>query len=97
MLVDRLGTRRDFSVYIFIWSCAAMVHATGKWSLAACGFMLGSGNDVSLYLTAKVTPGCELTPPMVTCSGTLGPGVTPAGTWALICNAPEIKPGAAPT
>jgi hypothetical protein len=31
-LHEPLGTRRGFSVYIFIWSCAAMVHATGKWS-----------------------------------------------------------------
>ena len=49
------------------------------------------------YCTARVTPVCALTPPIVTVSGTLGPGVTPAGTWALIWSAPEIKPGAAPT
>ncbi|HTS31835.1 MAG TPA: MFS transporter, partial [Bryobacteraceae bacterium] len=42
-VVDRLGTRRGFSVFILVWSCAAMLHglATGKWSLAACRFLLG--------------------------------------------------------
>ena len=35
-LVDRLGTRRGFAVFIFTWSIAAMGHAlaTGKRSLA---------------------------------------------------------------
>ena len=44
-IVDRLGTRRGFSVFIFVWSCAAMLHgfATGKWSLAGCRALLGLG------------------------------------------------------
>jgi ACS family hexuronate transporter-like MFS transporter len=44
-VVDRLGTRRGFSLFIFIWSCAAMLHgfAVGKWSLAGCRFLLGLG------------------------------------------------------
>jgi hypothetical protein len=53
--------------------------------------------EASGYFTARVTPVCALTPPMVTASGTLGPGETPSGTCALICNAPAIRPGAAPT
>src|SRR5919205_2772720 len=44
-LVDRLGTRAGFSVFIFIWSIAAMLHglARGKWSPAAYSFLLGLG------------------------------------------------------
>src|ERR1700734_2505518 len=29
--------------------------------------------------------------------GTVGPGVSPAGTCALICRTPETRPGAAPS
>ena len=44
-IVDRLGTRRGFAAFVFVWSCAAMLHgfATGKWSLAACRALLGLG------------------------------------------------------
>jgi ACS family hexuronate transporter-like MFS transporter len=42
-IVDRLGTRRGFAVFIFGWSIAGMLHAAavGKWSLGACRFLLG--------------------------------------------------------
>jgi len=42
-VVDRLGTRRGFMVFIAGWSAAQMLHAfsVGKWSLAACRFLLG--------------------------------------------------------
>src|SRR5713226_5282983 len=39
-LVDRLGTRAGFAVFIFTWSIAAMLHglARGKWSLGGARF-----------------------------------------------------------
>jgi ACS family hexuronate transporter-like MFS transporter len=42
-IVDRLGTKRGFAVFIFGWSVAQLLHAftTGKWSLGACRFLLG--------------------------------------------------------
>jgi ACS family hexuronate transporter-like MFS transporter len=54
-LVDRLGTRIGFSVFIFTWSVAAMLHglARGKWSLAACRFLLGLGEPGNWPAAAK--------------------------------------------
>jgi len=54
-VVDRLGTRRGFSVFILVWSCAAMLHglATGKWSLAACRFLLGLAEPGNWPAAAK--------------------------------------------
>jgi ACS family hexuronate transporter-like MFS transporter len=54
-VVDRLGTRRGFSVFIFVWSAAAMLHgfATGKWSLAAFRFMLGLAEPGNWPAAAK--------------------------------------------
>jgi ACS family hexuronate transporter-like MFS transporter len=42
-IVDRLGTKRGFAVFIGGWSVAQMLHGfiTGKWSLGACRFLLG--------------------------------------------------------
>ena len=42
-LVDRLGTRRGFALFIGSWSIAAMLHGLirGTWSLAAARFLLG--------------------------------------------------------
>jgi MFS transporter, ACS family, hexuronate transporter len=42
-IVDRLGTKRGFSVFILGWSIAQMLHAAaaGKWSLGGARFMLG--------------------------------------------------------
>jgi ACS family hexuronate transporter-like MFS transporter len=42
-IVDRLGTRRGFAVFISGWSIAQMLHwfAQGKWSLAGFRFLLG--------------------------------------------------------
>src|SRR5690348_1901299 len=42
-LVDRLGTRRGFVLFMSGWSIAQMLHglAVGKWSLGACRFLLG--------------------------------------------------------
>jgi ACS family hexuronate transporter-like MFS transporter len=54
-VVDRLGTRRGFSVFIVVWSAAAMLHgfATGKWSLAAFRFMLGLAEPGNWPAAAK--------------------------------------------
>jgi len=54
-LVDRLGTRVGFAVFIFTWSTAAMLHAAarGKWSLAACRFLLGLGEPGNWPAAAK--------------------------------------------
>src|SRR5437867_5140891 len=54
-LVDRLGTRVGFAVFIFTWSVAAMLHglARGKWSLGACRFLLGLGEPGNWPAAAK--------------------------------------------
>src|SRR6202140_4170817 len=54
-LVDRLGTRRGFAVFISFWSIAAMLHALvcGKWSLAAVRFLLGLGEPGNWPAAAK--------------------------------------------
>jgi MFS transporter, ACS family, aldohexuronate transporter len=42
-IIDRLGTRRGFAVFITGWSIAQLLHgfAIGKWSLASYRFLLG--------------------------------------------------------
>ena len=42
-IVDRLGTRRGFALFMFGWSGAQMLHGAvaGKWSLAGSRFLLG--------------------------------------------------------
>ena len=42
-IVDRLGTRRGFAVFVFGWSLAQLMHAfaIGKWTLGAFRFLLG--------------------------------------------------------
>jgi ACS family hexuronate transporter-like MFS transporter len=42
-LIDRLGTKRGFAVFIAGWSISQILHAftVGKWSLGACRFALG--------------------------------------------------------
>ena len=42
-VVDRLGTRRGFAVFILGWSMSQLLHglAIGKWSLGLCRFLLG--------------------------------------------------------
>ncbi len=44
-IVDRLGTKRGFGLFIGFWSIAAMLHAAirGTWSLAGARFLLGLG------------------------------------------------------
>src|SRR5579864_9537207 len=40
-VVDRLGSRIGFAVFVFTWSMAAMLHGlvSGKWSLAGARFL----------------------------------------------------------
>ncbi len=54
-IIDRLGTRRGFAATILVWSSAAMSHALarGKWSLAACRFLLGVGEPGNWPAAAK--------------------------------------------
>ncbi len=42
-IIDRLGARRGFAASMLGWSVAQVLHAftQGKWSLAACRFLLG--------------------------------------------------------
>jgi ACS family hexuronate transporter-like MFS transporter len=44
-IVDRLGAKKSFSLFIGVWSLAAMGHAfaTGVWSFGICRFILGLG------------------------------------------------------
>jgi ACS family hexuronate transporter-like MFS transporter len=54
-LVDRLGTRLGFAVFIFSWSISQMLHGftRGKWSLAACRFLLGLSEPAAWPAAAK--------------------------------------------
>src|SRR5438105_5784806 len=54
-VVDRLGTRLGFAVFVFVWSLGAMAHGLtqGKWSLAACRFVLGLGEPGNWPAAAK--------------------------------------------
>jgi MFS transporter, ACS family, aldohexuronate transporter len=54
-VVDRLGTRLGFAVFVFVWSLGAMAHglSQGKWSLAACRFVLGLGEPGNWPAAAK--------------------------------------------
>lgn len=75
-LVDRLGTRRGFAVFISTWSIAAMLHAftTGIWSLGAVRFLLGLGEPGNWPAAAKAV--AEWFPPR---HRALGVGIFNAG------------------
>ncbi|MGH9659719.1 MAG: MFS transporter [Bryobacteraceae bacterium] len=75
-LVDRLGTRTGFSLFISFWSVAAMLHglARGKWSLGACRFLLGLGEPGNWPAAAKAI--AEWFPPR---QRALGVGIFNAG------------------
>ena len=55
-VVDRLGTRVGFAVFIFTWSLAAMLHGfvRGKFSLAGARFLLGIGEPGNWPAAASV-------------------------------------------
>jgi ACS family hexuronate transporter-like MFS transporter len=54
-LIDRMGTRRGFAVFILAWSAAQIGHAfaVGKWSLGACRFALGLAEPGNWPAAAK--------------------------------------------
>jgi MFS transporter, ACS family, hexuronate transporter len=54
-LVDRLGTRRGFAVFVATWSVAAMLHAVvrGIWSLGWARFLLGLSEPGNWPAAAK--------------------------------------------
>ena len=54
-VVDRLGTRRGFAVFIGTWSLAQMLHGLtrGKWSLAGCRVLLGLSEPGNWPAAAK--------------------------------------------
>ena len=87
LIVDRLGTRRGFSVFILIWSCAAMLHglAFDKWSLAGCRALLGVGEPGNWPAAARAV--AEWYPPRLRAFGT---GVFNAGTMLGSAVAPPV-------
>ncbi|MBI3279781.1 MAG: MFS transporter [Acidobacteria bacterium] len=54
-IVDRMGTRRGFALFITSWSVAQMLHAftRGKWSLAGSRFLLGMAEPGNWPAAAK--------------------------------------------
>src|SRR5262245_49135225 len=54
-IIDRLGTRKGFAVFITAWSLAAIGHATavGRNSLSAWRFLLGLGEPGNWPAAAK--------------------------------------------
>jgi ACS family hexuronate transporter-like MFS transporter len=54
-LVDRLGTKRGFAVFMAGWSLSQMAHAftVGKWSLGAARFALGLTEPANWPAAAK--------------------------------------------
>ena len=83
-IVDRLGTRRGFSVFIFAWSMAQMLHAfvRGKWSLGGCRFLLGLSEPGNWPAAAKAVARqwFDWTPPQVT--SVSGPRASASATWS---------------
>lgn len=54
-MVDRMGTKRGFAVFMAAWSLAQMAHgfAMGKWSLAGCRIGLGLAEPAAWPAAAK--------------------------------------------
>jgi ACS family hexuronate transporter-like MFS transporter len=75
-IVDRLGTRLGFALFILGWSVSQMLHAfsVGKWSLATYRFMLGLSEPGNWPAAAKAVQ--EWFPPS---QRALGVGIFNAG------------------
>jgi len=75
-LVDRLGTRRGFALFVATWSVAAMLHAfvRGIWSLGWARFLLGLSEPGNWPAAAKAV--AEWFPPG---QRALGVGIFNAG------------------
>lgn len=86
-LVDRLGTRRGFALFILSWSIAQMAHALtwGKWSLGAFRFALGLSEPGNWPAAAKAVG--EWFPPA---QRALGIGIFNAGSSLGSALAPPV-------
>jgi len=75
-IVDRLGTKRGFAIFILCWSLSQMAHALtmGKWSLGAFRFALGLSEPGNWPAAAKAV--AEWFPPA---QRALGIGIFNAG------------------
>ncbi len=71
-VVDRLGTRKGFALFISSWSIAEILHgfAEGKWSLAAYRFLLGLAEPGNFPAATKAT---HRTPYLSGCLQRIGP------------------------
>jgi ACS family hexuronate transporter-like MFS transporter len=86
-VVDRLGTRRGFAVFIGTWSLAQMLHALsrGKWSLTGCRVLLGLSEPGNWPAAAKAVS--EWFPPE---QRALGVGIFNAGSSLGSALAPPV-------
>nr|AEQ20607.1 d-galactonate transporter [uncultured bacterium CSLF43] len=92
-IIDRLGTKRGFALFIFGWSFAQALHAFafGKWSLAGYRFMLGLFEPGNWPAAAKAV--AEWFPPahralgigVFNAGSSIGPVIAPYGVaWITI-------------
>jgi ACS family hexuronate transporter-like MFS transporter len=86
-LVDRLGTRRGFALFVGTWSVAAMLHALvrGTWSLGWARFLLGLSEPGNWPAAAKAV--AEWFPPG---QRALGVGIFNAGSSLGAATAPPM-------
>jgi ACS family hexuronate transporter-like MFS transporter len=86
-IIDRLGTKRGFAVFIFGWSVAQMLHAftVGKWSLGFCRFLLGLAEPGNWPAAVKAV--AEWFPPS---KRALGVGIFNAGSSLGSALAPPL-------
>jgi ACS family hexuronate transporter-like MFS transporter len=86
-LVDRLGTKKGFALFILSWSISQMAHAftMGKWSLGAFRFALGLSEPGNWPAAAKAV--AEWFPPA---QRALGIGIFNAGSSLGSALAPPV-------
>lgn len=89
-VLDRMGARRGFALFVALWSLAAMAHGliAGKWSMAGARFMLGLGQPGAWPAAAKAV--AEWFPPR---QRALGMGIFNAGASAGSALAPPVMAG----
>jgi ACS family hexuronate transporter-like MFS transporter len=61
-LIDRIGTRKGFSIAVFVWSAAAMAHAAAGsvFQFAVARFSLGIGEAGSFPACVKAVAACSI-------------------------------------
>jgi MFS transporter, ACS family, hexuronate transporter len=86
-VVDRLGAKNSFSLFIGVWSLAAMLHAfaTGVWTFGVCRFLLGLGEPGNWPAATKAV--AEWFPPK---QRALGVGIFNSGSSAGSALAPPV-------